>query len=120
MYKMVVPTFPCMVKGSPPSIKIPTTRSLIKSLLLFIIQSMDRENRTKPNRALVTYEPLAFEKSPVGVQDFGKITHHSIGIYEICLELLIKKYQKITTCNQLDLETLGNWLICMPKNLPGH
>ena len=32
---------------------------------------------------------------------------------------LIKKNQKITTCNQLDLETLGSWPI-MPKNLFGH
>jgi hypothetical protein len=31
----------------------------------------------------------------------------------------MRKKQKITTCNQLDLETLGFWPI-MLKNLPSH
>ena len=39
-------------------------------------------------------------------------------IYEIYLKL-VKKYQTITTCNQLDLETLGFWPM-MAKHLPGH
>ena len=30
---------------------------------------------------------------------------------------LMKKNLKMSTCNQLDLETLGSWLI-MPKNFP--
>jgi hypothetical protein len=32
---------------------------------------------------------------------------------------LSKKNRKITTCDRLDLETLGFWLI-MPKDFPGH
>jgi hypothetical protein len=31
----------------------------------------------------------------------------------------MKKNWKMSTCNRLNLETLGSWLI-MPKNLPGH
>ena len=31
----------------------------------------------------------------------------------------IKKHRKMSTCNQLDLETLGSWLI-LPKTVPGH
>ena len=56
------------------------------------------------NRPLVTDEPVEFEKYPVEVQDFREITHHLRGIYRI---FLVKNNGKITTCNRLDLETLG-------------
>ena len=49
---------------------------------------------------------------------FSIITDHTREIYGICLQL-IKKNRKITTCNPLDLETVGSWPI-MPKNLPEH
>jgi hypothetical protein len=39
------------------------------------------------NRQLVTDEPVEFEKQPVEIQDFGKITHHFRGIYGIYLKL---------------------------------
>ena len=58
------------------------------------------------NRLLVTDEP-------VEVQDSRKTTDHFRGICRVFLKLL-KKSQKITTCNQLDLETLGFCPI-MPK-----
>ena len=46
------------------------------------------------------------------------IIHHFRRIYGKYLKL-IKEIQTITTCNHLDLETLGWWLL-VPKNLPGH
>ena len=47
-----------------------------------------------------------------------KITHHFRGIYRIYLSL-VKKNQKITTCNRLDLETLGSFFsLSMLKILP--
>ena len=70
------------------------------------------------NRPLVTDELVKFEKEPVEVQDFCKMTDHLRGIYGVHLKL-IKKNGKITTCNWLDLETLGSQSI-MQKNLPGH
>ena len=54
---------------------------------------------------LVTDEPLEIEKSLVEVQDFRKINNCSRGIYGICLKP-IKKTQKVSTCNRLDLKTL--------------
>jgi hypothetical protein len=51
------------------------------------------------NRLLVTDEP-------VEIQDFRKITVHFRGICGLYLKLF-KKNQNITTCDQLDLETLG-------------
>ena len=48
----------------------------------------------------------------------GKLLIVFRGIYRIYLDI-IKKDWKIATCNWLDLETIGSWLI-MPKNLPGY
>ena len=47
-----------------------------------------------------------------------KITDHFIGIYRIYLNL-IKKNQRMSTCNRLDLQTLGSQPF-MPKNVPDH
>ena len=69
------------------------------------------EQMNRENRLLVTDEP-------VEVQDFKKITNPSRRIYRIYIKL-IKKIRKMSTCNQLDLETLGSQPV-MPKNLPGH
>ena len=67
------------------------------------------------NQPLVIDEPVEFEKWPVKVQDFMKTTHRFRGICKIYLKL-IKKNRDITTCNRLDLETLGSWpVVC--KNL---
>ena len=69
---------------------------------------LDNERGDRP---LVTDEVVEFEKWPVEVQDFRKITHRSRGIYEIHLKL-VKKNRNITTRNHLDLETiLGFWPI---------
>ena len=70
------------------------------------------------NRPLVADKPVEFEDGPLEVQDFGKITHHLRGVFEIFVKLT-KKYRKMWTCNQLDLETLGSRPI-LSKNLPGH
>ena len=66
--------------------------------------------------SVVTDELVEFEKQLVEVQDFRKITHHFREIYGIYSKL-IKKNRKITTSNQLDLETLGFAQLC-PKTSP--
>ena len=40
------------------------------------------------NRPLVTDELVEFEKLPIEMQDFGKITHHFRGIYGMHLRLI--------------------------------
>ena len=67
---------------------------------------------------LVTYEPVEFEKWPIEVQDFMKMIDHYRGMNKIYLDL-IKENRRMSTCNQLDLQTLGSQPI-MPKNLPNH
>jgi hypothetical protein len=42
----------------------------------------------RENRQLVTDELVEFEKSPVEIQDFRRITDHFRGIYGIYLKLL--------------------------------
>ena len=69
------------------------------------------------NRRLVADEPVEFEKSPVEVQDCREITDHFRGIYRIYPNL-IKEDRRMSTCNQLDLQTLGSQLIIMPKKSP--
>jgi hypothetical protein len=63
------------------------------------------------NRQLVTNEP-------VEVQDCGKMTNHFRGIYRIYPNV-IKKNRRMSTCNQMDLQTLGSQPI-MPKIFPDH
>jgi hypothetical protein len=63
------------------------------------------------NQELVTDEP-------VEVQDCRKITDHSRGIYRVYPKL-IKENRRMSTCNRLDLQTLGSQLV-MLKNLPDH
>ena len=58
------------------------------------------------NRPLVTGEPVEFEEQPVEGQDFRKFTHRFRLIYGVYLKL-VKKNINITTCNRLDMETLG-------------
>ena len=70
------------------------------------------------NWQLVTDEPGEFEKSPVEVQDFRRITDHLGGIY-IIYPNFIKENQRMSTRNRLDLQTLGSQSV-MPKNLPDH
>ena len=42
----------------------------------------------RENRQLVTNEPVEFEKQPVEVQDFRRITDHFRGIHGIYLKLI--------------------------------
>ena len=70
------------------------------------------------NQQLVTNEPVEFEKEPVEVQDYRKITDHFRGIYRIYPNLT-KENRRMSTCNRLDLQTLGSQRI-MSKNLPHH
>ena len=64
-------------------------------------------NEWGKNRLLVTIQPNEFEKWPVEVQDLRNLTHHCVrnlyGIYP----KVIKRNRKMSTCNWLDLETLG-------------
>ena len=69
-------------------------------------------------RRLVTDEPVEFEKLPVEIQDGRKITGHYRGIYRIYPNL-IKENRRMSTCNRLDLQTLGSQPV-VPKNLPDH
>jgi hypothetical protein len=68
---------------------------------------------------LVTFGPVEFEKQRVEVQGFRKFTDHFRGICGIYFKL-IKKNQKITSCDWLDLKTLGFVDQVCPKNLRGH
>ena len=84
--------------------------SLVESLCLILMNGEDR--------LLVTDELVQLKKWPVEVQDIRKITNHFWGICEIYIRLVMK-IRKISTSNQLNLETLEFWPI-MPKNLPGY
>ena len=84
-----------------------------KNLPITDIETMIRENRH-----LVTEEPVEFKKSPVEVGDCRKITDRFRGIYRVYPNL-IKKNQRRSTCNWLDLQALGSQPV-MPKNLPNH
>ena len=53
------------------------------------------------NRQLVTDEPVEFEKLPVKVQDYMKITDHFKGIYRINPNLM-KENRRMSTCNRLN------------------
>jgi hypothetical protein len=75
-------------------------------------------NKDRENRQVVTDEPVEFEKWPVEVQDCRKIIDHFRGIDGLYPNL-IKENGRMSTCNRLDLQTLGSQPI-MPKNLPDH
>ena len=49
--------------------------------------------------------------------NFRKITDHFRGLYRVKPNV-IEKNRMAPTCNRLDLETLGNLPIILPKNLP--
>ena len=70
------------------------------------------------NRQLVTDAPVEFEKQPVEVQGFKRITDHIGRIYRIYLKS-VKKNQRMSACKRLELQTLGSQPI-MPKNIPDH
>jgi hypothetical protein len=71
------------------------------------------------NRQLVTDEPVEFEKLRVEVQDCRKVTDHFRGSYRIYPNL-IKEIRRMSSCNRLDLQTLGSQPIIMRKNFPNH
>ena len=70
------------------------------------------------NRQLVTIKPVEFEKEHVEVEDCQKITDHFREIYRMYPKLM-KENRMMSTCDWLDLQTLGSQLV-MPKNLPNH
>ena len=74
------------------------------------------EKGARESRQLVTNEPVEFEKYLVKVQDCRRITGHFRGIYRIYPNL-IQENRRMSTCNRLDLQTLGSQPL-MPKNLP--
>ena len=65
----------------------------------------------RENRQLVT-------NAPVEVEDSMKITDWFRGIYRIYPNL-IKEDRRMSTCNWLNLQTLGSQPV-MPKNFPDH
>jgi hypothetical protein len=70
------------------------------------------------NRQLVTNELVEFENESVEVQDCRKITDYYRGLYRVYPKL-IKENRRMSTCNWLDLQTLGSQPI-MSKNLLDH
>ena len=77
------------------------------------------DSMIRENRQLVTNKPVEFEKWAVEVQDNRKITDHSRGIYRLYPNLIKENRRRMSTCNRLDLQTLGSQPV-MPKNLPNH
>ena len=72
------------------------------------------------NQQLVTDEPVEFEKLwRVEVGDFRRVSDHLRGIYGIYIKW-IKKIRKMSTCNQLNLESLGSWPTIYAQKLHGH
>ena len=67
---------------------------------------------TRENRQLVTDEV-------VEVEDCRKITNHFTGIYRLYPNS-IKENRRMSTCNRLELQTLGSQPVTTPKNLPDH
>ena len=53
------------------------------------------------------------------IQDYRKFTDHFRGIYRIYPNS-VKDNWRMSTCNRLDLQTLGSQTVMMPKNLPDH
>ena len=70
------------------------------------------------NRPLVTDEPVQLRNSRLKFKTSGKLPIISEESVEYTSHYQ-SALRKITTCNRLDLETLGSRLL-MPKNLPGH
>ena len=62
------------------------------------------------NRLLVTDEP-------VEVQDCRRITDHFRGIYRI-FPILLKEHRRMSTCNRLDLQTLGSQPLILAQKSP--
>ena len=60
----------------------------------------------KSERSMNGENGLQVTNEPIEVQNFRKIIDHLRGVYGIYLKL-IQKNQKITTCNHLDLKSLG-------------
>lgn len=58
------------------------------------------------DQSVVTDEPVELEKTVVDVQDFRRNIDHFRRICGINLKQT-NKNQKMSTCDQLDLETLG-------------
>jgi hypothetical protein len=60
------------------------------------------------NQPLVTDEPVEVEKQPIEVQDFGEEYRSFLrNLWNILQISQGNLEHKFTTCNQLDLETLG-------------
>ena len=66
----------------------------------------------RENRQVVTDEP-------VEVQDSRRTTDQFRGIYGIYLKLM-QKNRRMSTCNRLNLQTLGSQPTILPKILPNH
>jgi hypothetical protein len=84
---------------------------------VMVVKSTEREMNAVAmngeNRPLVADGPVEFEKQPVEVQGFRKITHHLRGLQRIYVKL-IQKNRSMSTCNEFNLETLGSRPIPIP------
>ena len=89
------------------SISTPSLSTL--AMTIFTIRSIaNSKTMIGENRHLVANEAVEFEKQPVEVRDCRKITDHFFrGIYRIIYPNLIKENRRMSSCNGLDLQTLG-------------
>ena len=62
---------------------------------------------------------LSLRNNRLKFKDCRKIADHFRGIYRRIYPNLIKEIRRMSTCNQLDLQTPGSQPI-VPKNLPHH
>ena len=69
------------------------------------------------NQQLVANEPVEFEKLAVDVQDCRRIADRFRGIYRTIYPNLVKENRRMSTCNRLDLQTLGSQPITGPGRL---
>jgi hypothetical protein len=71
------------------------------------------------NRQFVTDEPVSLRNNRVKIETGGKSPIVLKEFIEEYTPLTIKENRRMTTCNQLDLQTLGSQLT-MPEHLPHH
>ena len=115
---MTMLCYPCSKKWGAP-ITSRSTNLLIDWLINRWLQLFKLFKATNgENQPLVREEPVELDIYLVEVQDSGKllIILRSLGEYT---SILMKENHEMSTCNRLDLETLGSWPI-MPKYILGH
>ena len=71
----------------------------------------------RETQQILTSEPVEFEKQQVEVQDCREFTDHFGGIYRVYRNL-INVNRRMSTCNRMDLQTLGSITTGYAQNPP--